>query len=33
MATKASIVYDAVSDEELKDSSFDPPSGYREISR
>jgi hypothetical protein len=33
MATKASIVYDTVSDKELEDSVFVIPAGYREIRR
>lgn len=30
MATKASIVYETVSEEPVKDEMFDPPAGYRE---
>lgn len=33
MATKASIVYESVSGEPLKDGIFDSPAGYREIRR
>jgi hypothetical protein len=33
MATKASIVYEAVSNEPLKDEVFDYPAGYRELRR
>lgn len=33
MATKASIVYEAVTDEPLMDAVFDAPAGYREIRR